>query len=152
MNAPLRTDTEPHLEDFPYRISDNVRYADLDPNQHVNNAVYASYFVTGRVTLKLPALAESGNSVPLTLDIDSPMSGQDRVMRASIFASRNPRPLVATALFGPHAGTPSFSTNIRLSGTQDVIAIAEMSDQTLWTSQVRVLVTVGACDVLQMRF
>ena len=51
MNAPLRTDTEPRLEDFPYRIADNVRYADLDPNQHVNNAVYASYFETGRVTL-----------------------------------------------------------------------------------------------------
>jgi acyl-CoA thioester hydrolase len=39
------------LEDFPCRISDNVRYADLDPNQHVNNAVYATYFETGRVTL-----------------------------------------------------------------------------------------------------
>ena len=51
MNAPLRSDAEPRLEDFPYRITDNVRYADLDPNQHVNNAVYASYFETGRVTL-----------------------------------------------------------------------------------------------------
>ena len=51
MNAPLRSDAEPRLEDFPYRISDNVRYADLDPNHHVNNAVYASYFETGRVTL-----------------------------------------------------------------------------------------------------
>ena len=51
LNAPYRQDTEPRLEDFPYRISDNVRYADLDPNQHVNNAVYASYFETGRVTL-----------------------------------------------------------------------------------------------------
>ena len=51
MNAPLRSSAEPRLEDFPYRISDNVRYADLDPNQHVNNAVYASYFETGRVTL-----------------------------------------------------------------------------------------------------
>jgi acyl-CoA thioester hydrolase len=28
-----------------------VRFADLDPNQHVNNAVYATYFETGRVTL-----------------------------------------------------------------------------------------------------
>ena len=51
MNAPLRPDAEPRLEDFPYRVTDNVRYADLDPNQHVNNAVYASYFETGRVTL-----------------------------------------------------------------------------------------------------
>ena len=51
MNAPLRPDATPHLEDFPYRLSDNVRFADLDPNQHVNNAVYATYFETGRVTL-----------------------------------------------------------------------------------------------------
>ena len=28
-----------------------MRFADLDPNQHVNNAVYATYFETGRVTL-----------------------------------------------------------------------------------------------------
>ncbi len=51
MNAPARLDQTPRLEDFPYRLSDNVRFADLDPNQHVNNAVYASYFETGRVTL-----------------------------------------------------------------------------------------------------
>ena len=51
MNAPIRSDATPRLEDFPYRLSDNVRFADLDPNQHVNNAVYATYFETGRVTL-----------------------------------------------------------------------------------------------------
>jgi acyl-CoA thioester hydrolase len=51
VNAPLRSDAAPRLEDFPYRLSDNVRFADLDPNQHVNNASYASYFETGRVTL-----------------------------------------------------------------------------------------------------
>ena len=51
MNAPARPDRTPRLEDFPYRLTDNVRFADLDPNQHVNNAVYATYFETGRVTL-----------------------------------------------------------------------------------------------------
>ena len=51
MNAPARLDLTPRLGDFPYRLTDNVRYADLDPNQHVNNAVYATYFETGRVTL-----------------------------------------------------------------------------------------------------
>ena len=51
MNAPARLDLAPRLEDFPYRLTDNVRFADLDPNQHVNNAVYATYFETGRVTL-----------------------------------------------------------------------------------------------------
>jgi acyl-CoA thioester hydrolase len=51
VNAPARLDSTPRLEDFPHRMTDNVRYADLDPNQHVNNAVYATYFETGRVTL-----------------------------------------------------------------------------------------------------
>ena len=51
MNAPARLNPMPRLEDFPYRLTDNVRFADLDPNQHVNNAVYATYFETGRVTL-----------------------------------------------------------------------------------------------------
>jgi acyl-CoA thioester hydrolase len=51
VNKPARPDSAPRLEDFPFRQSDNVRYADLDPNQHVNNAVYATYFETGRVAL-----------------------------------------------------------------------------------------------------
>ena len=55
MNAPgnvrSRVDSTPRLQDFPYRLTDNVRFGDLDPNQHVNNAVYATYFETGRVTL-----------------------------------------------------------------------------------------------------
>jgi len=51
VNAPARLNSAPRLEDFPFRLTDNVRFADLDPNQHVNNAVYATYFETGRVTL-----------------------------------------------------------------------------------------------------
>jgi acyl-CoA thioester hydrolase len=51
VNARPSPDAPPRLEDFPYRLTDNVRFADLDPNNHVNNAVYASYFETGRVTL-----------------------------------------------------------------------------------------------------
>jgi acyl-CoA thioester hydrolase len=51
LNALTDRNANPQLEDFPYRLTDNVRFADLDPNQHVNNAVYATYFETGRVTL-----------------------------------------------------------------------------------------------------
>jgi acyl-CoA thioester hydrolase len=47
VNAPA----PPLFENYPYRLNDNVRFADLDPNQHVNNAVYASYFETSRVML-----------------------------------------------------------------------------------------------------
>jgi acyl-CoA thioester hydrolase len=51
VNASSPLNAVPRLEDFPYRLTDNVRFGDLDPNQHVNNAVYATYFETGRVTL-----------------------------------------------------------------------------------------------------
>ena len=57
MNVAGRLDSTPLLEDFPYRLTDNVRFADLDPNHHVNNAVYATYFETGRVTLMKDRLA-----------------------------------------------------------------------------------------------
>jgi acyl-CoA thioester hydrolase len=51
VNAPARAHPAPLLDNYPYRLTDNVRFADLDPNGHVNNAVYATYFETGRVTL-----------------------------------------------------------------------------------------------------
>jgi acyl-CoA thioester hydrolase len=39
----------PRTEDFPVRVTDNVRFADMDRQGHVNNAVYPTYFETGRV-------------------------------------------------------------------------------------------------------
>ena len=106
----------------------------------------------GRITMLLPPLAESGNTVPIQISVESPMSATDRVKRVVILATRNPRALVATMEFGPGAPRAQFSTNMRLSGTQDVITIAEMSDGSLWQAQSRVLVTVGACDTLQIRY
>jgi acyl-CoA thioester hydrolase len=48
----------PRLEDYPHRATEIVRYADLDPQGHVNNAVFATYFETGRVAMfRLPDLS-----------------------------------------------------------------------------------------------
>jgi acyl-CoA thioester hydrolase len=41
----------PRLEDFPGRVSENIRYGDLDPQNHVNNAVFSTFFESGRVNL-----------------------------------------------------------------------------------------------------
>ena len=51
MTETNRSAAVPVLADFPHRLSDNVRFADLDINQHVNNAVYSSYFESSRVLL-----------------------------------------------------------------------------------------------------
>ena len=39
----------PQIDDFPHRALDIIRLGDLDHQNHVNNAVFATYFETGRV-------------------------------------------------------------------------------------------------------
>ena len=41
----------PKLEQFPGRTGDVIRFGDLDPQGHVNNTVFATFFETGRVML-----------------------------------------------------------------------------------------------------
>ena len=106
----------------------------------------------GRISLVLPPLAESGNSVPLSVRVDSPMSAQDYVKRIAVLANRNPRPMMMVAHLGPRAGKAELSTKIRLSGTQTVFAVAEMSDGSVWTEEVDVTVTIGACDILDFNY
>jgi acyl-CoA thioester hydrolase len=66
--------TTPSLERFPIRVSDVIRYGDLDRQGHVNNAVFATYFETGRVGLIYDAengLQVAGaTSVVARLEID----------------------------------------------------------------------------------
>ena len=41
----------PALAQFPGRTGDVIRFGDLDPQGHVNNTVFATFFETGRVAL-----------------------------------------------------------------------------------------------------
>ncbi len=100
---------------------------------------------SGRVTLEMPEIAENGNTVPLTVSVDSPMSSDDYVKRVMVVADANPRPGVATFHFTPKSGVAEASTRMRLAKTQNVIAIAEMSDGTFHMAKATVKVTIGGC-------
>ncbi len=41
----------PLIDQFPGRTADVIRFGDLDPQGHVNNTVFATFFETGRVAL-----------------------------------------------------------------------------------------------------
>jgi sulfur-oxidizing protein SoxY len=99
----------------------------------------------GRVTLRLPPIAENGNTVPLTVSVESPMTAADHVKAIHIFADKNPTPDVASFQLTPAMGRASADTRIRLGQTQDVVAIAEMSDGTLFMARAEVKVTIGGC-------
>lgn len=100
---------------------------------------------TGGVTVKLPQLAENGNSVPLQLTVASPMTPEDHVEALYVIAPRNPRPLVATFHLGPDAGRAEIATRMRLAGTQKVVAIARLNGNRFLVSETEVLVTSAAC-------
>ncbi|WP_416896406.1 MAG: thiosulfate oxidation carrier protein SoxY [Minwuia sp.] len=97
------------------------------------------------VTLTAPEIAENGNTVPITISVDSPMTADNYVKRVRILADGNPRSAVATMHFSPMSGTAEANTRMRLAKTQNVIAIAELSDGTFHMSKAEVKVTIGGC-------
>lgn len=99
----------------------------------------------GRVHLDMPPLAENGNSVTLTVSVDSPMTEQDHVRAIHIVAEKNPIADVVKLHLGPRAGRARVSTSIRLATTQLVTAVAALSDGTYWSGTAEVIVALAAC-------
>ena len=99
----------------------------------------------GRVKLELPTLAENGNSVGLKVSVDSPMSAADFVRSIHLYAEKNPRPNIANFYLGPRSGRAQVVTRVRLAGTQNVLAIAALSDGSFWSDTAEVTVTNSAC-------
>jgi sulfur-oxidizing protein SoxY len=99
----------------------------------------------GKVHVDVPALVENGNSVPLTVQVDSPMTEPDHVKAIHVFNELNPQPNVISAYIGARAGVAKLVTRFRLADTQTIIAIAEMSDGSFWSASADVVVTIPAC-------
>ena len=99
----------------------------------------------GGVLLDIAPLVENGNTVPVTVSAESPMTATDHVREIGVFNELNPQALVAVFTLGPRAGRAMVSTRIRLSTSQKLVAIAKMSDGSLRRHQVDVLVTIAAC-------
>ena len=99
----------------------------------------------GRVKLEIPPLVENGNTVACAVKVESPMSATDYVKAIHVFNEKNPQPNVVSAKLGARAGRAAIATRIRLTDTQTVTAIAEMSDGSFWSHSVDVVITLGAC-------
>jgi sulfur-oxidizing protein SoxY len=99
----------------------------------------------GRVKLQLPPLIDNGNSVPLSVVVESPMTAADHVKAIHVLTEKNPLPDVVSVALGPRAGRASLATRVRLADTQTVTAIAQMSDGSFWSDSAEVVVTLSAC-------
>jgi len=92
----------------------------------------------GGIELTAPEIAENGNTVPVAVSAPGAVS-------IILIATGNPNPKVAKFTFGPLAGSQDASTRIRLAGTQELIAVAQMADGTFARDSSIVKVTIGGC-------
>lgn len=114
-------------------------------DEAIKKAIGDRQVQSGRITLDLPQIAENGNTVPIGFSVDSPMTDGDHVKAVHIFAEGNPLPAVATFHFTPMSGVAKASTRMRLAKTQNVVAVAEMSNGDVYRETVEVKVTIGGC-------
>jgi sulfur-oxidizing protein SoxY len=99
---------------------------------------------TGKVKLDIPPLVENGNTVPMTVSVPSPMTADEHVKSIHVFNEKNPQPNIGNFHLGPDAGRAQVSTRIRLADSQKVVAIAQLSDGSFWSTSVDVVVTLAA--------
>ena len=99
----------------------------------------------GKIKLDLPSIAENGLVVPLNFEVESPMTDKDYVKAVHFFADGNPNPQLANFHFSALAPKAAAQIRIRLAQTQNIVAVAEMSDGKLYTAKKEVKVTIGGC-------
>lgn len=99
----------------------------------------------GKVRIEVAPLVENGNSVALAVTVENPMTPANHVRTIALFNEKNPQPQIARFHLGPRSGAARVETRIRLATTQHIAAIARLSDGSLWSDEVEVIVTIAAC-------
>ena len=97
------------------------------------------------IKLDIPLIAENGAVVPVSVEVNSPMTATNHVKHVYLVADKNRIPIVTRVAFTPEAGQAYMGANIRLGETSDVRVIVEQSDGTLLATKREVKVTVGGC-------
>jgi len=99
----------------------------------------------GKISIELPEIAENGNTVPLSVAVDAPMTAENYVSEILVVSEGNPNPGVATFHLTPMSGKAAASTRIRLAATQNIVVVAKTSKGEFYTGQKLVKVTIGGC-------
>jgi sulfur-oxidizing protein SoxY len=111
----------------------------------IRTVVGSAVVQNGKVRLEIPPLVENGNAVPMTVSVASPMTANDYVKSIYVFNEKNPQPNLGNFYLKPSAGRAQVATRVRLADSQKIIAIAKLSDGSLWSVTAEVVVTLAAC-------
>ncbi len=111
----------------------------------VQPIVKGAKLLASEVHIEAPLLADNGSLVPVQIQVKSPMTAQDHVTHIYLLSQRNPVTQMAVFHLGPWNGRADISTRIRLAGTQDVLALARLSNGEFRYKQQEIIVTESAC-------
>ena len=100
---------------------------------------------SGKIVIDLPEIAENGNTVPLDIKVESPMTAADYVSDIRVVGDANPNPGIVTFHLTPMAGRAEVATRIRLGGTGTLTVLAKTSTGKFYAERKMVKVTVGGC-------
>ncbi|CAI6151569.1 MAG: hypothetical protein SPLUMA1_SPLUMAMAG1_01305 [uncultured Sulfurimonas sp.] len=126
---------------------------DKPKSKNAMSYVTAVHVITGgktpkksaKVKLKVPEIAENGAVVPVTVNVESPMTSDDYVKAIHILTSKNFNARCIDVNLTPANGKAMFSTRIKLGGTQEVSALVELSNGDFLIATQSVKVTIGGC-------
>ncbi len=100
---------------------------------------------SSKVKLKVPEIAENGTVVPVTVEVDSPMTDSDYVKAIHILSMKNSNVRCIDVNLTSANGKAYFSTRIKLGGTQEVVGLVELSNGKFLIASQSVKVTIGGC-------
>ena len=98
-----------------------------------------------RLRLELPSLADNGQAVPMRLTMAGPFAPGAALQAIHLFSEVNPVPEMAVFEFPVPPPKVEIDTRVRLAGSQHVVALAVMSDETVFAAVAEVIVTIAAC-------
>jgi len=98
-----------------------------------------------RLRLDTPLFADNGQAVPLRVSMAGPFTSASALQAIHLFSERNPVPEMVVFEFPQAPDRVEIDTRVRLAGSQRMVAIAVMSDATVYAASVEVEVTIAGC-------
>ena len=100
---------------------------------------------TGHISLDMPVVAEDGRIVPVIIESDLPMTGDQYVKAVHLIVDHNPDPHLAAYHLTPAIGAVALQTRIKMKRTTWVRAILETSSGDVWAAYAHVNVSLNGC-------
>ena len=113
------------------------------PESPLAQALRQKSWMSDGISLVVPALADTGNAVPLDTQVQAPAGL--KLSKLEIILPENPNPTALTLEWPQPTERFNFSTRLRLAGSQSVWVVVTYSDGSQRARSAATVITSTAC-------